>query len=82
MLLMCLMAFALSLGLLQVVLLVTCGNGVAARARGDLTISCGGSERARGVSPAGLYVWSCTLSWKFTLGECGLGIMWDVSGCG
>ena len=43
-------------------------------ASGDSTISCGGGECASGVTPLGSNVQSCTVSQKFTLGDCGWGV--------
>ncbi len=49
------------------------GGGVTV-ASGDLTINCGIGNCARGIALLGLKVWTCMLSWKFTLGECGWGV--------
>ena len=43
-------------------------------ASGDSTISCGGRECARGVTPPGSKMQSWTVLQKFTLGECGRGV--------
>ena len=43
-------------------------------ASSDSTISCGGGECTSGVTPLGSNVRSCTVSRKFTLGDCGCGV--------
>ena len=48
--------------------------GSSAVASGDSTISCGGGNCVRGVTPLGLKVQSWTVLRKFTLGECGRGV--------
>ena len=69
-----------AVGLAGVLRLVRRGRSISdevsggAMASGDSTINCGGDECASGVTPLGLNVRSCTVSWKFTLGACGWGV--------
>ena len=65
--LVCLVVLVSLLGLLCMVWVVTCGKGDAARVIVDLKISCVYSETESVVLPDRSYVWSCTVSWKFTL---------------